>query len=217
MMAVARGVRLRGVFQDAKIVAGGDFEDRMHVRGAAVKMNGNDGARARSDGALEKPWIDVSGGRIDIDEDWASAAIRDGFRCGEEGIWRGDDFVAGLDAHGEQSEMQRGSSAAQGDAMGGPAEIGKFALESSDVRTFDECGILAGAIEGGENFVAQARVFGFQIEKWNFHGQPFSVLKNFTVVRATRQAAGVEAKCERMSIEHALKLGTVWQSHPDSY
>ena len=170
-MAIARGMGLRRIFQNAKIMARGDLEYRVPVRGSALKINREDGAGAWTDGAFQEFRIEISGGGIDVHKDRTSAAIGDRFGGGQKCVWSGDDFVASLHAQGEQAEMQGGGSAAQRDAVCGAAEISELAFEGLNLGAFDKRRVLAGAIERRQNLVAQTCIFSFEIEKWDFHGR----------------------------------------------
>ena len=83
--------------------------------------------------------------------------------------------------------MQRRGSAAQRDTVLDAAEIGELALEGFDFRTLHERCALANAIECRENFVAQLRVFGLQIQKRNFHHGHVHPWKNSTHTAAVPQ------------------------------
>ena len=92
--AIARPMRLGRIFEDSQAVTHGDFIYGVHVRGAAVEMNGQDGAGARRDGAREKLGVEVRRGGINIHEHGLRTAISNRLGGGEEGVRRGDDFVA---------------------------------------------------------------------------------------------------------------------------
>src|SRR5580700_4173545 len=65
--------------------------------------------------------------------------------------------------------MKSGSSRTKRNAVSRPAEFGEFFFKGLDFRALNECRCLANAVESGENFVAQLRIFRFKIDKRYFH------------------------------------------------
>ena len=92
-------------------------------------MNRQDGARPWRDGPLDQSRVEISGGRIDIDEDGRRAAVGDRLgRCGE-GVGRSDDFVVRLNSKGQQAEVERRSARTERHTVPRAAKIGEFPLE----------------------------------------------------------------------------------------
>ena len=65
--------------------------------------------------------------------------------------------------------MKSRSSATKRNAVFRPAEVGEFFFKGLDFRTLNECRRLADAVESGENFTPQLRIFRLEIEKRHFH------------------------------------------------
>ena len=168
--AVFGAVRLGGVFEDSDSARRGDFTDGVHISRPAVKMDGQNGASAEGDGGLDEADVQVGGGRVDVHEDRARATVEDCFDGGKESVGRSDDFVAGLDAEGEQAKMEGGGARVQADAESRAAVGGEFALEGLDFFAEDVGARAADTVNGFEDFVAQGGVFGFEVEERDFHG-----------------------------------------------
>src|SRR6266480_2076740 len=99
-----------------------DLEDGIDVERLAVQMHGHDGFGAGRDGALDQFWIEIERGVVDVDEHWRGADVRDGPARGDEGLGRGDDFVALADVEEQERDMERGGAAIEADAMFGVSE-----------------------------------------------------------------------------------------------
>ena len=72
--------------------------DRFQVTGHAHLMNRQDGSSPRSDGILDPIRIEIISRRLNINEDWLSAAIMDAIGGGEEGMADRNDFVSRLNS-----------------------------------------------------------------------------------------------------------------------
>ena len=107
---VAAADPLAGVFDDDEIAALGDRHDRVHVACGAPHMNGHDGARARSDGGLDRLRIDRDG-LVDIDDQRDRADREHRSRGRHIGVGRDDHFVAGAEADGGHRRGERVASA----------------------------------------------------------------------------------------------------------
>src|SRR4051812_24408332 len=62
--------------------------------------------RLRRNGTFHRPGIDVVSKRIDVDENWRRSGVDDTVGGSNERQARTQDFVASLDASGDQRQMQ---------------------------------------------------------------------------------------------------------------
>ena len=132
-------------------------------------MDGNDGTRSRCDGAFDLRGIEIGRGGVDVHEHWPRAAVGDCLGGGEKCIRTGDDFVARLNAEGEQAEVKSCRAGTEGHAVLHVAVGRKLAFELLYILAQHKRRVFADAIERRKNLVAQFVVFGFQIEKRNLH------------------------------------------------
>src|SRR3984885_8627147 len=79
---------------------------------------------------------------VNVHENRYGTAIGDRFGRGQKSIRAGDHFVVDLNAERQKSQMKRGGSGAEPDAVLGPAEIGKLPLEGLDFFSKDKRRIL---------------------------------------------------------------------------
>src|SRR2546423_13249809 len=84
----------RRVFNDPKLVLGGNVQDRLHVRAQTEQMNGNDSDTARRDKRFNLIYVYVIGTEIDVTEDRLSAHVLDDIRRRHPGECRNDYFVS---------------------------------------------------------------------------------------------------------------------------
>lgn len=157
--AITGAVSLRGIFENAEVAPRRDFADRIHVGRTAVEVNRQDGPGARRDGPLDEFRIEISCGRVDINEDRHGSAVRDRFGRSEESVGACDDLVVRLDSECQQAHVERSRATGERHAMLRAAEIGEFPLESLDLLSENERRALANAIERGENLVPEFGVF----------------------------------------------------------
>ena len=134
-------MRLRRIFQNPQVSSRRDLANCVHIRRAAIKMNGNDGTAARRDRPLDQLRVNIRGGRINIHKYGTCAAIRNRFGRGQKRIRRGDHVVTRLDTQRQQAHMERCRSAAQGDAVARPEKSAnsRSNASTSSPCTNDEC------------------------------------------------------------------------------
>jgi hypothetical protein len=122
---VSRAVCLGGVLDHHQAVGAGDGADGAHVGQPAVQMHGDDRLGARCDGRLQLGGIHRPGDGIDVDQPRRCVGVLDGRHGGHKGGGRGDDLVARTHAGGEQRQVQRRRSGADGDRFGAAAVVGE--------------------------------------------------------------------------------------------
>ncbi len=155
----------------------------IHRGGTAVQMNGENGARSRSDGAGRLFRIEIGGEGNDIGEDGPGTGVEDRFDGGDECVRGGDHLVAQTNSGGEQGEVESAGAGIDGDGEREPGIFGEFALERFDLGTEGERGLAGEPVESDENFLAQSGILGTKIEKGNAHSTclKFSRLRSFAV------------------------------------
>ena len=118
--AIASAVGLRGIFEHANVVTRGNFANGIHIGWTSVDVDWKDHSGARRNRSLDQSGIQVSIGRVDIDENGYGSAIGDGLRSCEKAVGTGDYFVVGLHSERQQGQVQRGRSGAKRNAMLSP-------------------------------------------------------------------------------------------------
>ena len=114
--------------------------------------------------------IDVVGLRVDVDEDRLGAGAGDRAGGGEEGVRRGDHFVARPDALGHQADQQGVAAGGDGDRVRAAAVLGQLGFAVGDGRAEDALLAFQHGVDGRADFVADRGVLGLQIEKRNGDG-----------------------------------------------
>ena len=77
----------------SEVVLVRDLADRVHVDGAAGEVNGDERARARGDGRLDRGWVDVHRVALTVDEHRDGAGVNDRVSRRAERHRGGDDLV----------------------------------------------------------------------------------------------------------------------------
>src|SRR3989442_1548473 len=106
-------------YRDAAIPGG--CENRVHLRGLAVQMDGHDSRRLARDYGSKLRRVHVVGRTIDVDEDGPRPAQDDRRRGREERQGRDDNLLARTDAVRQQGDMKCRGALRHGDRMP-PAE-----------------------------------------------------------------------------------------------
>jgi hypothetical protein len=88
----------------------GHRADGVQVRGMAGVVHGEDGARARGEGALHRARVEVQRVGLDVHEHGARAHVLDDVHRGREGDAGGDDLVARPDAERHERRVQAGGA-----------------------------------------------------------------------------------------------------------
>jgi len=99
---------LAGIFDDRQIVPSRNVQDRLHVGGHAVDMDGHDRARARCDLLRDALGIEAECVRLDVHEDGDAVVVEDGGGRGPEGEGGDDHLVARLQTDAGQRHVERG-------------------------------------------------------------------------------------------------------------
>jgi len=131
---VQGAVRMRGVFDHPQPVGASQLEQRVHVDGLAVEVDGKQRPGAWRDAFRNARDVHVEGDGIDINEDGCRAAVGDGKDGGDVGVGDGNDLIAGTDAAGQQRQMQRLGAVGDAQAVRGATVGGEFLLECAYLR-----------------------------------------------------------------------------------
>ena len=113
----------------------GDFEDRVHIRGLTIEMDGNDRSSPWRDCRLQESRIHRVGDRIDIDKHGTRANGGDSLGGCDKGVRDRDDLIAWLDIERKKREMQRCGSIGESHAVLGADISGKSLLELLYLRS----------------------------------------------------------------------------------
>ena len=73
--------------------------------GKSEEMDRHNCLGPRSDSRFQALWIQIVCFGIDVDEDWSSLQPRDASRGGNEGEWRGNDFITGINFQCHEGEQ----------------------------------------------------------------------------------------------------------------
>ena len=166
---IPRPVRLTRIFDHHQSAPPGDVQNCFEIDRASIQMHRHDRFGSGGDRSLDLFWIDVGRGGIDIDKDRFRTRVGDRLRGGDERVGRGDDFVTGLHARGQQAKVQRAGAAVERHAVLRFAVGGEFLLKLGDLLAEDERRVAANPVERGEYLLAQFAILGFQIEIGNVH------------------------------------------------
>src|SRR5262249_33958433 len=112
LRARARG--LAGILDDGEAVSASQLEDGIEVERVAEEVHGEDGPRARGEAFLDAAYLEVVGLGIYVTEHRARAREEDGIGRGDARERRGDHLVAGTDAEGGESDVERGGARRSG-------------------------------------------------------------------------------------------------------
>ena len=139
LLAVVLGAGGLGrVLDDRDAAVPGDGEDRIHLGGLAVQVDGHDRRGLARDRRRELRGVHVVRRTIDVDEDGLRAAQDDGRRRREERERRDHDLLSGTDAVGEQRDMEGGGAVRHGDRVLSAQVLCKGFLERIDFRALGE-------------------------------------------------------------------------------
>ena len=103
---VLRADGLGRVLDDGDAAAARHVFDGVVVADVAVEIDGDDRARARRDGFLERARVHAPCRFVDVDEDRRGADVRDRRSGGDPRGIGNDHFVARSDAEGQQREVK---------------------------------------------------------------------------------------------------------------
>ncbi len=131
-------MRLGTILHHAQIVPRGDRQERVHVRGLAVEVHGEQDTRARRDAGFHLGDIHEVRLRDDIDEDRNAARRADGGDGGHRGVGDGDHFVARLEPESFEREEERIRTGSDAHAKSAAAPRGKLLLKCADFRSQDQ-------------------------------------------------------------------------------
>src|SRR5436309_3450509 len=113
-------------------------EDRVHLGGLAIQVDGHDGRGLARDRRRKLRGVHVVRRTIDVDEDGLRAALDDGRGRREERQGRDYHLLARTDAVGEQRDMESGGADRYGDRVLSAQVLRKGFLERLDFRALGE-------------------------------------------------------------------------------
>lgn len=116
---IGRAVGLGGIFEDRQSVPLRHGENLVHLGGLPVKMNGDDGLRARSDGRRYLVRIDGQNIGQAVDKYGSRSPTQNGQQRSDKGIRNRDDFVTRTYTQGLERPQQSIASARDPYAMPG--------------------------------------------------------------------------------------------------
>ncbi len=174
---VLRAVRLGSVLHDPQTVPGRDIEDRVHVGGLPIKMNGHDSSRSGRDRGRQRFGVQRQGVFVHIDEADGGPGLGQRRGSCDECVGYGDDFIARLDVHRLIGEAECVGAAVDGHAFRRAHERGEFVLEASDFRTTNERAGLERAPKRGHELFVELGVLPCEVEKRDRIGRLGSALR----------------------------------------
>ena len=98
-------------------------------------MDAENGSGPFGDRVFNESRVEIEGIRLDVHEHGQGAAIADAVRGRDERMADGDDFIAGLDADGQQRQMQGRGAVRNGAGVLGADKGGKSLFEAGDGGT----------------------------------------------------------------------------------
>lgn len=105
----------------------------------------------------------------DMGEDRGSSHPRHATARGKEGEGRDDDFIAGPNAQGHESQENGVGAEEISQGMGNAEFRSRLGLEAFEFRPHDIMTAAEDPNEGLRQFGFQGQVLRFEIEKWNSH------------------------------------------------
>src|ERR1700693_5446728 len=115
-----------------------DMLQAVHLGALAIKMNRQQDADLGVLAAAQKRFdlirIEIECPRIDVGKYRPRAGPHDGARRSKKTKWRCEYLISRLHSSGSESEPQGIGARSATDRVACPTEIGKFALESFDLR-----------------------------------------------------------------------------------
>jgi hypothetical protein len=148
-----RAMSLAGILDHMKLPLRGDLQDGIDVANTTEKVHWDDSPRSRSDGVVDRGWIDRAV-IVAVDQHRTGAHRHDGAGRGNEGIRLGDDLVASTDLRSPQRQLQGRKSGIETDGMPDAAVIGELPLEALDLGAQDEIA----AIDDARDCLGQGRL-----------------------------------------------------------
>jgi hypothetical protein len=132
--AVGRAERLARILDQREAVRRGDLAQRFELARVAEDVDGDDRARARRDGRLDRGRVEVERVGIDVGEHRRRALVDEAVGRRGERIGRGDALVTGADARDVAQQVQTGRAVGDGRRVRRADERGERLLELLDPR-----------------------------------------------------------------------------------
>ena len=130
-------MRLARILDDPDAARVGQREDRVHVGGLSVEMDGDDRPHAGRQRRLDRPGRDRVRARLDVHQDGTGARHRDRESSKGARARARHDLVAGPDAVGEERELKGPRAVADADGVGDPAVARELRFERLDLGAED--------------------------------------------------------------------------------
>src|SRR6266851_2124676 len=141
-------MRLGSVFDDAQPMLMREIHDRLHLRRVAVQMDGNDGARALAQSAIQLSPVHCVGIRLDIDKNGRRAHLRYSLDGGNKRMRDRNHLIAGSNMAGTQSQRDGIGSIRKANSIITAAIAGETLLESLILRTKKELHVIQHILDG---------------------------------------------------------------------
>ena len=116
----------------------GDFENRVEIGRAAIKMHRDDGAGFFRDRRSDQTRIDGVGFWININQNRTRTCQLDGPHGRDGSMCRGNDLIAVRDVARQQGKKQGIGARGDSQPVGGTAEGGKFPFEGDHLLAQDK-------------------------------------------------------------------------------
>ena len=131
---IAGGEGVGGVFDDGKAMPGGDGGDGVQLGRQTGDVHGDDGPGAWGDGGLDAGGIEIQIAAIYVHQDGPGVEVAHDLGRGREGVGRGDDLVASLQADGFQGQVHGRGAGVDRDRVPGADGRGELRLERVHLR-----------------------------------------------------------------------------------
>jgi hypothetical protein len=155
---------LGGVLDNDHPMPFGDWEQPVHITEPAVEVHGQDGPRARGNGALHL--LGIHGVVIQhVDENGRGAAVDDRGHGRHERVPDGDHLVAGGDSGRHQGEVQRVIAAVDPDGVACPDKRGEVLFEGAQLLPVDEVAARQAVHDRRIDLALEPRVMGARVHK----------------------------------------------------
>ena len=153
---VLRAVGLGSIFDDDEVMAAGDVQDGVEIRGLAMQVHRQDRLGAVGDRRLDLGDVHVEGVGVNVDEHRAGAGVVDRRHGRDEGAGDRDDLVPRTDPGRQEGQVQGAGAGVDADAEAPTAVGGKLLLERGDLLAQNELGGRQGLLDGGEEVLLDA-------------------------------------------------------------
>jgi len=125
-----------------------DRSDRIHFGNDAEDVDGKQDAGPWRDGVRDRVGVNVPGCGVDVDKHRLGAFEECAVGGGNEGERRRNDFIAGLNAHGAETQVEPTGTAADGGCISCTDKLGDVRLELRQLGAEGEVGGVQDLVDG---------------------------------------------------------------------